>query len=448
MKKNIFTLRLNMLHYVLMVWLCFMISCQKTGDGPSIDSPNENGDVAIDWYKLQLKIILNATPAISPPAVSRIFGYVGIGLYESTRCGLINSVSLSTYLYQMPAMPAIEKKHYSGSISANAALADLVKVMYPNLTAQNITSIDSLEQVYNDKLKPKIESTVFDRSQAYGRAIAEAVFSWSKTDNDNQSNVGYVPPVFDGAWIPTPPAFAPPLAPYLGNDRPFLQDDANGVAPTVAFPYSEAPGSDFYEMVKDVYDVSLALTTEQKSIASFWNDVGIKKGYTPPGHSISILNQILEQNQASLFLASEAYAKIGIALRDAVILVWRSKFTYNLIRPVSYIRKVIDPNWLPFLITPAHPEYPAAHAFVTSAAMQTLTGLFGDNYPVVDNTYNFLGFSPRSYGSLNDAGTESGMSRRFGGIHYLPSIQTGLTMGRELGVRVANIQLIKHERDN
>ncbi len=92
-----------MLHYVLMVWLCFVISCQKTGDGSSIGLPYENGDVAIDWYKLQLKIILN----VAPPVVSRILGYVGIGLYESTRCGSINSVSLSTYLYQMPAMPAI-----------------------------------------------------------------------------------------------------------------------------------------------------------------------------------------------------------------------------------------------------------------------------------------------------------------------------------------------------
>src|SRR6267142_6040462 len=131
MKKEIFALRLNMRHYVLMVWLCLMISCQKTGDGPSIDSANENGDVAIGWYKLQLKIVLNATPAISPPMVSRIFGYVGIGLFESARCGLTNSVSLSTYLYQMPAMPAMEKKRCSGSISANAALANLVKVMYP-----------------------------------------------------------------------------------------------------------------------------------------------------------------------------------------------------------------------------------------------------------------------------------------------------------------------------
>jgi hypothetical protein len=40
------------------------------------------------------------------------------------------------------------------------------------------------------------------------------------------------------------------------------------------------------------------------------------------------------------------------------------------------------------------------------------------------------------------------MSRRFGGIHYLPSIQTGLKMGRELGVRVATLQLIKNEKDD
>ncbi len=430
-----------MLHAFLIVWLCFFSSCNKSENTPA--PPQENGDLAIAWYKLQLKIILNANPAISPTVVARIFGYEGIGLYESVRHGVINSVSLNTFLYQMPSMPDIENKSYSWSVSANGALANLVRSMYPNLTPQIKATIDSLESIYNDKLKPNIESAVFDRSKAYGYSIAAAIFNWSKTDNDNQSNAGYVIPVFDGAWIPTPPAFALPAAPFLGNARPLLQDDAQGVAPAVPFPYSEDPASDFYKMVKDVYDVSLTLTAEQKSIALFWNDIGVNKGYTPPGHSISILNLILEKEQANLSLASEAYAKIGIALREATILCWRSKYTYNLIRPVSYIRKVINPNWLPLIGTPPHPEYPAAHAYVTSSAMQALTGLFGNNYPIQDNTYNFLGFSPRSYASLNDAATESGMSRRFGGIHYLRSIQTGLTLGTALGTRVANIQL-KH----
>jgi len=434
-----------MLCTFLAVWLCFFSSCHKSGNTPA--PPPENGDVAIAWYKLQLKIILNANPAIPPTVVARIFGYEGIGLYESARHGTISAVSLSTLLYQMPAMPDIENKGYSWSASANAALANLVRSMYPNLTAQNKTTIDSLESVYNDKLKPNIESAVFDRSQAYGYSIADAVFNWSKTDNDNQSNAGYVIPVFDGAWVPTPPAFALPAAPFLGNARPLLQEDTQGVAPPAPFPYSVDPASDFYKMVKDVYDVSTTLTDEQKTIALFWNDIGVKKGYTPPGHSISILNQVLEKEQASLSVASQSYAKIGIALRDATILCWRSKYTYNQIRPVSYIRQVINPTWLPLIGTPAHPEYPAAHAFVTSAAMQTLTGLFGSSYAIQDNTYNFLGFSPRSYSALNDAAAESGMSRRFGGIHYLPSIQTGLMLGTALGTRVASLQLTDHKPD-
>jgi len=134
----------------------------------------------------------------------------------------------------MPAMPDIENKGYSWSASANAALANLVRSMYPNLTAQNKTTIDSLESVYNDKLKPNIESAVFDRSQAYGYSIADAVSNWSKTDNDNQSNAGYVIPVFDGAWFPRP-RHLHYSAPFLGNARPLLQEDTQGVAPPCSF---------------------------------------------------------------------------------------------------------------------------------------------------------------------------------------------------------------------
>ena len=46
-----------------------------------------------------------------------------------------------------------------------------------------------------------------------------------------------------------------------------------------------------------MYDLSLALTVEQKNIASYWNDFGIGIGHTPPGHSISILTQILKNQE-------------------------------------------------------------------------------------------------------------------------------------------------------
>ena len=73
--------------------------------------------------------------------------------------------------------------------------------------------------------------------------------------------------------------------------------------------------------------------------------------------------------------------------------------------------------------------------------MQVLTKMFGDNYEFSDSTYSSLGFSPRSFNSFNAASAEAGISRRYGGIHYMPSIQTGLMLGKECGEKAANIKL-------
>lgn len=436
---------------VMITLLVLMAGCQdapiatlKETNTFALQSTKEEGDVATKWYKFQLKMILNSDPAYSPMVLARVFSYEGIALYESVRHVEPNTVSLSEYLYQMPSMPLKENNSgYLWAASANAALAKMMRSLYPNLTPGKLASIDSLEAAINSSFRPGIESTVFKRSQSYGLAVANAVLAWAATDNDNQSNAGYVPPVFEGAWEPTPPLFAGAAAPFLGNARPLLEANATGIAPPPLHSYSVDPDSEFYKMAKDLYDVSKNLSDEQRAIALFWNDIGIKKGFTPMGHSISIATQILEKEKANLLVSAETYARVGIALRDANIMVWRSKFHYNLLRPVTYIRAVIDKDWMPIIGTPSHPEYPAAHAYITGAAMQALTSVFGENYAFTDHTYDFLGFVPREFSALNDAATESGMSRRFGGIHYLPSIQTGLAEGRKVGLRVAEIDLVR-----
>jgi hypothetical protein len=140
-------------------------------------------------------------------------------------------------------------------------------------------------------------------------------------------------------------------------------------------------------MEKDMYDLSQSLTQEQKNIALYWNDVGVGVGYSPPGHSVSILTQILKEKNIDLGKAAIAYAKAGMALHDASVAGFRSKYTYNMLRPVTYIKRVIDPSWNPLIVTPPHPEYPAAHAFLTQAFMRTMAGIFGENFSFTDNTY-------------------------------------------------------------
>lgn len=399
--------------------------------------------VATDWYRLQFRMILKANPATDGALDAEAFAYIGIGLYESVRSGIKNSISLSNSLYQMPEMPAQDNNGYDLQVSANAALASLVRLMYPPaLITANEASIDSLERAYNQKLSLSQESEKFRRSQDYGRAVATAVYNWSKTDDYNVGNAGYVLPAVPlGVYILTPPKYAKPILPFVGSSRPLVVEDGNGVCPPPPFPYSEDTASGFYKMVKDIYDVSRSLTAEQITMAKYWNDLGVGIGYTPPGHMLFVATEAIEQSGVGLGVAAEAFAKAGIAIREAHLVCFRSKYQYLQMRPVSYIRKLIDPAWLSLIPTPPHPEYPAAHAFLTTTVMTAVSSVLGSTAGVVDSAYTFLGYAPRSFSTLDKVGEESGNSRRYGGIHYLPSIRAGWAAGRSLGTRVGSIKM-------
>jgi hypothetical protein len=414
--------------------------CQKLNEFIDLQHPDSNAkagaSVALDWYRLQLRMLLERNSTLKVD-----FGYLGIGLYEAVRNETKNSVSLSTKLNQMPQMPETENKSYDWVLSANAAMASMLRLFNTGLTTANLASIDSLENLYNQQSTTGQGSDKFNRSQAFGRSIATAMYNWSLTDNYNTSNVGYVPPVFPGAWVPTPPAFLNGVNPYLGASRLDLASNASIVVPPPPYPYSETPGSDFYKMVKNDYDVNLSLTTEQKNIANFYIDQGNGLGYTPPGHDISLVTQIIVAKKVGLAIAAEVYAKAGIAERDAAIVVFGAKYKYNQLRPVTYIRKLIDTAWLPFIPTPPHPEYPAAHALITGSTMEAVSRVLGDHINLTDHTYDFRGWAPRSFTSIFGVGEEAGISRLYGGIHYLESINTGLDIAKKVGKNIGDLKL-------
>jgi hypothetical protein len=179
--------------------------------------------------------------------------------------------------------------------------------------------------------------------------------------------------------------------------------------------------------------VTTHLTDEQHAIARFWSDdPGATP--TPPGHSISILTQVIRMLDASLGQAADAYARVGVAVADAIIACWRTKYQFNLIRPVTYVRRVIDPAWTPLLITPPFPEYTSGHSVQSGAAARVLTDLFG---PVsfTDHTHDARGQPARSFSSFTDAAREAAISRLYGGIHFHAAIERGLEQGDCIGAR-------------
>jgi hypothetical protein len=189
-----------------------------------------------------------------------------------------------------------------------------------------------------------------------------------------------------------------------------------------------------------VYDTVNGLTPEQEQIARFWSD-DPGSSPTPPGHSISITTQVLRLEGASLARAAESYARVAIAVCDAFVCCWYRKYTDNLLRPVTYLQRLVDPEWQPLLITPPFPEYPSGHSVQSGAACQVLTQLFGDGYRFTDHTHDSRGLAPRSFGSFLEAAREAAISRLYGGIHYRSAIEDGIAQGIRIGDAAGALEL-------
>ncbi|SMB99081.1 hypothetical protein SAMN00120144_0005 [Hymenobacter roseosalivarius DSM 11622] len=432
--------------FVLLISAMLFYSCDELYEElvrkPSKPAQEESATVVYDWYKLAGRIELRRTPQPVIILNNRNFGYIGVGLYEAVRPGIKGAVSLSTKLYQMPAMPAPElAREYLWGASANAALASMCKQLLVGLTDADKARIDSLENAYNNRFRLSASDAVITRSQAYGRAIAASIYNWSTTDNFNLGSQGYMLPAFPSSWVLTPPAFAAPVGSFLQNSRPFLASNLTATAPPLPIAYSEDPASQFYQEAKAVYDIGKALTPEQRATANWWADAGgVGVGVPAPYHNISLITGLLESNNAKLGRAVEVYAKTGIAMKDGPINTFRAKYQYNLLRPVTYIQRHIDPTWQSYLPSPPYPEYPSGLIGHLGPVTQVLIREFGD-IPVTDNAYAWRGLAPRQYASISALREEASFSRVYAGIHYPFTQIISVEMGKELGNNIANLDL-------
>lgn len=417
-------------------------SCGDEGGGPPT-ADDFSADVAVQWFDLSLQLV-RETPGFSPPVASRAFGYMGVALYESVVGGLPEYRSLEGQLDGLSAVPRPRAgEDYYWPAAANAALAEIMRDLFPAVSEENGAAIAALEATLAQPEATGVGAAARARSAELGRAVAGAVFEWSKTDGGHEAFLrnfptDYVPPTGPGNWVSTPPGFQRALQPYWGNNRPFALGAGDQCDPGPPPPYSEDVQSDFYREAMDVYDTSASLTEEQRTIALFWGDDPGTTA-TPPGHSISILTQTLQLERASLALAAESYAKVGMAVADAFISCWNAKFEYNLLRPVTYIQQLIDPIWTPLLNTPPFPEYTSGHSVQSGAAAQVMTDIFGA-VAFTDHTHDERGLAPRTFSSFFDAAEEAAISRLFGGIHYLSAIEVGSEQGKCVGSRVSTLR--------
>jgi membrane-associated phospholipid phosphatase len=398
--------------------------------------------VATEWFQLAL-LITQQTPGFSPPVASRALAYLGLTLYESTAPGMPQNISLAGQLNELSSLPwAQPDEPLHWPTVANAAMATMSRMMFSNATPENKARIDLLERSlplkYGQDFDPEtVTADITNRSDTFGKLMAMAIMTWARTDGGHQAwgplrrnQQNYVPPSGAGKWSATPPAFGKALLPWWGQVRPFALKTSNDCPAPPPPPYSEEPGSTFYKEANEVYQLSNQATQEQRQFALYWSD-DPGKTPTPAGHWSFIANDLLKTRKASLATAAEVHARLNIAMADAFIAGWQTKYSVNLLRPVTYVQLVIDSNWVPGLMhTPPFPEYPSGHSVQSSAAAAVLGQAFGTNTAFTDNTHNDRGWGPRTFKSFGAAADEAALSRLYAGIHFRFGVTGGQVQGR------------------
>jgi hypothetical protein len=236
----------------------------------------------------------------------------------------------------------------------------------------------------------------------------------------------------------------PAIEPNWMKIRPILIDSAGQFLPKPPSKFSKDKNSEFYKLANEVYETSNNLNDEQKAIADFWDCNGFKvnvsghvmfatKAMTPGGHWMGITGIVCSTQKADFDKTVFAYTGVSIAVNDAFIACWKTKFTYDLLRPETYINNYIDNVWKPYLQTPPFPEYTSGHSIISSASAMILTKMFGDNTPFVDNTERAWGWPDRNYDNVKQAANEAALSRIYGGIHFREGMEEGIIEGEKIG---------------
>ncbi len=395
-------------------------------------------EVLFNWNRMALELVRH-TPTYSPPVASRAFAYLGVTAYEAAASSRSGLQTLAGQLNGLTALPAPAPGAHDEPVVMHAALTFAIRSFFGNTGPTGQRAMNAMESQIGRLVERGLDAETLERSKAHGKAIGQHILAWSAGDGGAVvENLGF-PYAFElgdkpGSWVPTSLVALQqlPLLPAWGDNRSFAMPDG-AACPLPAPPsYSEEPNSEFYAEAFEVYQTTRTLSDEQEAIARFWSDDPMLSP-TPPGHWISIALAELRGGDAGLEESVELLARLGITLADAFIGCWNAKYEFDLLRPVTYIRRHIDPSWQPLLITPPFPEYPSGHSTQSGAAAAVLSAHFGDDHAFEDVTHAKDGLGTRSFENFWDAAEEAAISRLYGGIHFRMAIERGLEQGRCVG---------------
>jgi hypothetical protein len=430
--------KMKIIKFTLILFVAFSLliitSCKKKA-GPI----NDVNVLHANEEELTKVIIYDV---FTPPVASRIYGYCNLASYECQRYSDAKYASILPQIKGFGKAPVpVKGKTYNYTLAATKAFF---------IIAHKVTfSVDSLQAYEDDiygKYKASLDSDVYNRSMAFGDTMGKLILKRAMKDNYPQTRgkPKYLGNNGHAQWRPTAPDYFDGVEYCWGTMKPFLINSSDQFPIPAPAPYSTDTNSVYMQQQYGVYRTSQHLTKVQLQIARFWDDnpfvvqhdghmMFADKKITPGGHWIGITSIACKQTNCNAIKTAQAYMLTSIALFDSFICSWEAKYQYSYIRPVSAINEDIDHAWQPLLQTPPFPECPAGHADISAASSTVLTHLFGDHFAFMDTTENRYVGIQRHFDSFITASDETALSRFYGGIHYLSSVQKGAVQGHQIG---------------
>jgi hypothetical protein len=319
--------------------------------------------------------------------------------------------------------PAGASRRAAVIAAAYTALVGLFPSRQPELDASYAASLAALSDDGEDGGQSR------ERGIEWGRQAAETVLAWRAGDGFGGSYPPFAGGTAVGQWRPTPPSFSPMSAQGLAFTSMFVLASNTQFRPAPPRGLTSPTYTEDFNTVKALgRRTGSTRSDEQTALARFWE-------FNASVHWNQAANQIARANHLSMSDSNRLLAVLNLAMADTAITTWSAKRYYGALptevtwRPVTAIPladtdgnpdTTSDPDWLPLINTPSHPEYPAGHPSLNGAAATVLLSNFNDAQSF---TLTATGQPSRTYTSITQARQDGNDARVWGGMHY-PSTVT------------------------
>ena len=381
------------------------------------------GNVVADWNAIgSTAVIANAGKI--PPASTIWFTYSSLAMYDA-----VNAVTgeYEPFYYRV-AGPSNASIDAAAAAAAHRILVNYFPSQQTALDTQLTASLAAI--MASDDAKTA--------GVAVGEAAAMALIN-ARSGDGLEANVTYTPGSGPGAWIPTPPAFAAPAVPWLGQMRPFTMKAADDYLPDPPKALSSEIWSRDYNLTRNYGGTnSTVRSAAEGEIGIFWTE-------HTGAQFARAFNNLVTNNNLGTADAARLIAMLWTGVADSAIGCFNAKYKYGFWRPITAIPAgggnadtVADPSWVSLATTPNHPEYPAAHGCVTGAASTLIADFFGTTrvHIVTDSLAFSDGVHQHVFEDTRDLMDEVFWARMYAGFHFYHSLEAGRTLGQTVAAGV------------